>query len=189
MTWKLCAIDGFGSAGKSTLAKQLSLDIPGSVVISLDEFFLPFENRRASVYAKNYDLERLLIQVIEPSRSGSEIKYQRFDWSRGSLGRDFIRIPRESKVIIEGSYSLDIKLRDAYDFSIWVDTPESIRFTRVMDQGISVDRASSYNLEELTYASVIDPKLDATLVISGASKFPATSQILGQIQSKLQQQP
>jgi uridine kinase len=188
LTWKLCAIDGFGSAGKTTLARQLALDIPGSVVISLDEFFLPLENRRPSVYAKNYDLERLLIQVIEPVRSGSEIKYQRFDWGTGALGRDFIRIPRDSKVIIEGSYSLDIKLRDAYDFSIWVDTPESIRFTRVMDQGVSVDRASSYNLEELTYASVIDPKLDATLIISGASRFPATSHILGQIQSKLQQQ-
>lgn len=188
MDWKICAIDGFGSSGKSTLAQQIANDIPGTRVISLDEFFLPLENRRTSVYARNYDLERLLIQVIEPLLSNKEVRYQQFDWSSGRLSRGFVRVPRDSSLIIEGSYSLDIKLRHAYDFAIWVDTPDSIRFTRAMDQGIPVDRASSYNREELTYAAVIDPKIDATLTLSGASRFPETHSIMAEIEQRLRQQ-
>lgn len=184
--WRICAIDGYSASGKTTLANQLAGDIPGTEVVSLDDFFLPGGRRRPSVYARNYDLDRLQMQVLEPLLAGKEVKYQPFDWANMVPSRQYLRIPRFSKVIIEGTYSLDLKLRHCYDFSIWVDTPESVRMTRKMDRGLSHQEASlDEAIEELTYTSAIEPKSHATLTLKGAASFASTKEILDQVSQKL----
>jgi uridine kinase len=188
LDWKICAIDGYSASGKTTLANQLALDLKGVEVVSMDDFFLPGERRRASVYAKNFDLDRLQMQVLEPLLAGKEVKYQPFDWANMVPSRNFIRIPRLSKVIIEGTYSLDLKLRHCYDFGIWVDTPESVRVTRKLDRGMSYEEATfDKSVEELTYTTALDPKSSATLVVRGASRFPSTSELLAELAERLEQ--
>lgn len=182
LDWKIAAIDGFAAAGKSTLASQFARDIPGVEVVSLDDFFLAGEQRRTSVYAKNFDLERLQMQVLEPLLAGREVRYQPFDWANMVPSRAFIRIPRHSKVIIDGTYSMDLKLRHCYDFTIWVETQESVRIKRKMDRGLSHQEAAVLEgVEELTYSSAMEPKSYASLVLKGAAAFPPTSEILAQL--------
>lgn len=182
LDWKIGAIDGYSAAGKTTLATQLAREVPGVEVVSLDDFFLPSERRRASVFAKNYDLDRLQIQVLEPLLAGQEAKYQPFDWANMVPSRGFVRIPRFAKVIIEGTYSLDLSLRHCYDFSIWIDTPESVRVTRKLDRGLTYEEATlDKSIEELTYATALEPKAFANLVLKGASSFPSSRDIMDQI--------
>lgn len=190
MRWKIAAIDGLASSGKSTLARQLAKDLPDVHLVAMDDFFLPALQRRAAVYAKNYDLERLLIQVIEPVLSGRDVQYQRFNWATGERERDFTLVPTGSKILIDGLYSMDIKLFSAYDFTIWVDTPDSIRQTRALDQGVDEQRVSfGFDREELIYQGSVFPKQLATLVLSGASKFPTTAQLLSEVQQELASNP
>jgi uridine kinase len=184
--WRVCAIDGYAAAGKTTLANQLARDFKDLFIVSLDDFFLPGERRRASVYAKNFDLDRLQMQVLEPLLAGSDIRYQPFDWANMVPSREFIRIPKDSRVIIDGTYSLDLKLRHSYDFGIWVDTPDSVRMTRKMDRGLSHQEASMHEgIEELTYTTALEPRSYASLVLKGAAAFPPTAEIFDQLAKKL----
>lgn len=190
MRWKIAAIDGLASSGKSTLARQLARDLPDVHIISMDDFFLSALQRRAAVYAKNYDLERLLIQVIEPVLSGRDVQYQRFNWATGERERDFTLVPTGSKILIDGLYSMDIKLLSAYDFTIWVDTPDSIRKTRALDQGVEEQKVSfGFDREELIYQGSVFPKQLSTLVLSGATKFPASAQIMREVEQELGANP
>jgi uridine kinase len=180
--WKILAIDGLSAAGKSTLARQFQRDLPELAVVSLDDFFLPAGRRRASVYARHYDLDRLQMQVLEPFLAGTDVCYQPFDWAKMENSEDLVRIPKTSKLVIEGTYSLDIQLRHWYDFSIWVDTPDSVRVTRHLDRGMSYEEAVEQDgLEELTYTAAFEPKEYATLVLMGATAFPSTTDILQRV--------
>jgi uridine kinase len=185
--WKICAIDGFTASGKTTLANQLAKDTPGTEVISMDDFFLPGQRRRASVYAKNYDLDRLQMQVLEPLVASKEVRYQPFDWANMVPSREYLRIPRDSKVVVDGTYSLDMRLRHYYDIAIWIETPESVRMTRKMDRGLSHQEAAvEEGIEELTYTTAIEPKAYAHLILRGAAPFPETAEIFSQLRSKLE---
>lgn len=179
MSWKICAIDGLAKAGKTTLANQLSRDLDNVYVVSMDDFFLPEPKQRLAVVAKQYDLERLIIQVFEPLLSGMPVKYQKFNWRTGMLDEQPQQIPFGSRVIVEGTYSLDIKLRHVYDFSIFVQTPQLVRANRVGPLGsVGVGPDSSWDPEEVLYLNAEDPAGNATVVIPGDTAFPATSDLM-----------
>lgn len=171
MSWKICAIDGLAKAGKSTLANQLLTDLPGTHLVQLDDFFLSRGERR-SLIARNYDLARLTGQVFEPLLSGRVAKYQRFDWAKGQVSGPMVEIPANARVIVEGTYALDVNLRYAYDTSIFVDTPDPVRLERLGD---SVSLALTE--EERLYLYSMDPKGHAAILLSGNEPFPDSWEI------------
>lgn len=179
MSWKIAAIDGLAKAGKTTLAQQIARDLGNVYVVSIDDFFLPEPKRRLAVVAKQYDLERLIIQVFEPALSGMPIHYQKFNWNTGSLDELHHRIPVGSKILVEGTYSLDIKLRHAYDFSIFVHTPQSTRTARFGPSartGMGVD--ITHDPEEMLYLNAEDPAGFASVVVPGDMPFPKTHDLM-----------
>lgn len=180
MGWKICAVDGLAKAGKSTLANQLAGDLASVHVVSLDDFFLPNELRRPAVVAKNIDLDRLLGQVLDPALSGRPVRYQKFNWGLGRVSDRFVELPQGTKIIVDGTYSLHVGLRYAYDFSIFVQTPEAVRAKRLLpilgEQAGNVSPA--WDPEELIYLTSMDPANHASTVISGNGKFPATQTLL-----------
>jgi adenylate kinase family enzyme len=64
------AIDGPGGAGKSTLARQLADGWPEAVIVEMDDFYLPTADRVPgfAAHAGNYDVERLVSEVLERRR-------------------------------------------------------------------------------------------------------------------------
>ena len=187
MKWKACAIDGPGGGGKSTLAAQLAGDL-GASIISMDSFLLPQNKYRVSAIAKNYDLDRFNLEVMESVLGKKDISYRVMDLSTGTLGSQKVNIPAGTQVIIEGVYSMELSSRDFYDFTIFVDTPKE----QLMNRALRIEPGSISWLDkwlpgEETYFASQHPKLGAMLVIDGTEPFPSTIEIMQQLNSKRDQ--
>jgi uridine kinase len=185
MFWKVCAIDGPAGSGKSTLALQMARDL-GAEVISMDSFLLPADNYRVSVIAKNFDLERFGDEVINPLLAGLPVRYRVADAADKTMS--WVHIPAEKPIIIEGIYSLYLRFREAYDFSIFVDADKETLLRRGVD---NVSGAASWLdkwLEgEETYLEAQAPMTAATLILDGAAPVPSTQQIMELIQLRVDQ--
>jgi len=181
--WKACAIDGPGGSGKSTLAARLASDL-GATVISMDSFLLPEGKNRPSAIARNYDLNRFYLEVIEPILDHKDINYRVMDLATSALRSDRVNVPAEKRVVIEGVYSMELSFRDSYDFTIFVDAPK----TSLMSRAFSLDPGSSswldkWNDGEETYLVAQNPKQAAMLVLDGSKPFPSTAQIMEDLES------
>ena len=64
-------VDGFGAAGKSTLARRIAAALPGSCVIEVDDF--------ARDGTPGWDRELFGAQVLAPLLAGRPARYQRWD--------------------------------------------------------------------------------------------------------------
>jgi uridine kinase len=120
VTTRLIGIDGPGGAGKSTLAAKLS-----DKIVSTDDFIT-----RAWEW---YDFERLRREVIDPLLRGEPARYRRVDWTDGEL-KEWHVVEPGGTVVIEGVAALDVRLRDAYEHRIWVETPREICFRRGLER-------------------------------------------------------
>ena len=121
----LVGIDGFGGAGKSAVARHIKENIPNTIVIEMDDFYVP-ELVRA-------DWDRLYEQVIEALKNGSPASYQRFDWDTKKLA-EWHTIEPKGVIVIEGVYVLHEKIRNAYDYKIWVEAPHELRLQRGLER-------------------------------------------------------
>ncbi len=187
LSWKAMAIDGPGGTGKSTLASQLAKDL-GAEIIPMDHFLLPEASYRLSAIAKNYDLERFVQDVIDPIVLGEPIRYEVRDSKTGRPR--IIRVPREKPVIIEGIYSLEIRAREAYDFSIFVNANKETLLRRaVATEGGSDSWLSKWLVGEETYLDAQSPMLAATLILDGSVPFPAPAQVMEMVKLQLNQKP
>ena len=77
----IIAIDGNCTAGKTTLAGQLS-EMYDCNVFHMDDFFLRPEQRTAERFAQtggNVDYERFLEEVLIPLGTGKPFSYRPFD--------------------------------------------------------------------------------------------------------------
>lgn len=118
----LLALDGPCGSGKSTLAALLQAVYPGSVVVPMDDFFLPPALRTAERLAKpgeNLHYERVLQEVILPLSRGETAYYRPFCCATNCYG-EMRAIPPAFMVIFEGSYALHPALRSYYNQTIWL---------------------------------------------------------------------
>src|ERR1700676_1649705 len=83
----LVGVDGPGASGKSTLAKLLAAEMPGTTVVHVDDFYLPsaLQGSRDGQIAPHFDWPRLVDQVIKPAATGGHVRYQRYNWDTDSL--------------------------------------------------------------------------------------------------------
>jgi uridine kinase len=185
MFWKVCAIDGPAGSGKSTLALQMARDL-GAEVISMDSFLLPADNYRVSVIAKNFDLERFGDEVINPLLAGLPVRYRVADAADKTMS--WVHIPAEKPIIIEGIYSLYLRFREAYDFSIFVDADRETLLRRgVVGEVGGASWLDKWLPGEETYLEAQAPIAAATLVLNGAAPTPPTKRVMQLIQLKLAQ--
>jgi dephospho-CoA kinase len=176
MIWKAMAIDGPGGSGKSTLAKQLASDL-GAEIISMDAFLLPATNYRLSAIAKNYDLDRFNQEVIDPIIIGDPIKYHVANIRTGK--RTAVKVPMDKPVIIDGIYSLEVRFREAYDFSIFVHANREILLHRGMStEGGACSWLDKWLVGEETYLDAQSPMSAASLIVDGALPTPTTAQVM-----------
>ena len=127
------AIEGGSASGKTTLSNLLS-NIYDCTIFHMDDFFLRPEQRtpeRFSEIGGNIDWERFLEEVLLPLSRNETVNYRRLNCSSMSLEENIEIIPK-NLVIIEGAYSMHPKLKDYYDFSVFLDISADLQKERIL---------------------------------------------------------
>ena len=172
---RLVFIDGLGGAGKSVLAEALAAEL-GAPVVQGDDFYRASAERRESPtesesVGASYDWRRLKQQVLAPLARGKDARYQRYDWSHDRLS-DWVVVPRQATVVVEGVYVLRTELRRYASVSIWVETPREVRLDRGIERDGEAARSrwiDEWMPAEDAYVAAMRPDAAATLVVDGQS--------------------
>ncbi|MGY4719798.1 uridine kinase family protein [Naumannella huperziae] len=124
---RLIGIDGFGATGKTTFADRLAAQLPGAVVVHIDDFAHPD--------LPAWDRARFLAEVIEPLRAGRTARYRVGAWNVGDLtGAPRRTIPPGVPVVVEGVSSTDQRLGIDWDLRIWLDADREVRLARARER-------------------------------------------------------
>jgi uridine kinase len=115
-------VDGFGAAGKSTLARRIAAALPGASIVAVDDF------GRAGV--RGWDRALFTAQVLDPLRRGHPARYQHWDLV-ADVGRDWVEVPPGVPVVVEGVSATDDRVPVPWDVTLWLDVPAAERFRRI----------------------------------------------------------
>lgn len=131
----LIAIDGNCGSGKTTLARFLQTQLDCNL-FHMDDFYLPWSLKtpeRLNEPGGNVYYERFLEEVLMPLKSGLAFSYQPYDCKQEALMPAREVQPKRLN-IVEGSYSMHPKLRDAYDYRLFLSVSESIQTVRILER-------------------------------------------------------
>jgi uridine kinase len=168
---KHIAVDGCGGSGKSTFASELAVARANAVIVHMDDFYRPRAQQGVppSSPGANYDLERVLAQVLEPLSRGQRGRYQRYDWGLDALA-EWYEVAVDAVLILEGTYSMTLPLRSYFDYSVWVETSYKVRLARGVERDGKNMRSKwvdEWMPAEEEYIRQQAPKAAADLVIYG----------------------
>lgn len=133
----LVALDGRCAAGKTTLAQQIQQAYPGTLVVHMDDFYVPAQQKtpeRMAVPGNNVDWERFDRQVLTPLCAGQSFQYQPFDCHTQSL-RPACQLQPGRLNIVEGSYSCHPALRQRYALRVFLDVDSGKQLRRIQLRG------------------------------------------------------
>ena len=116
-------VDGFGAAGKSTLAAAIAAAVDGAEVVRVDDFWGPS--------IREWDWDRFRAQVLMPLLAGDPARYQVWDWVR-DVGGEWVEFPPGRLVVVEGVSATREEAGVPWDLTIWVETPRELRLTRAI---------------------------------------------------------
>lgn len=167
----LVGIDGFGGSGKSTLSNSIRDALEASAVEG-DDFYGPVDTDWAGLspqdgYERFFDHERLAREVLRPLGRAEHTRYQRYNWQNNVLG-DWVELPAEGVVVVEGVYMLRPQLREFWDLSVFVDTPWPMRLDRQVSRGENTEEdIRLWTDAEKYYERTFEPANRADLVLPG----------------------
>ena len=190
-------IAGETASGKSTITKDLIDTIESFATefgindaitrVNTDDYYYDrSEMVKAagsfSEFAKNYDLDipealelELMSKHIKELLAGKSTYLPKYDMSGTAIRHDNYTLAKPSKVIIsEGLFTLTDKIKDAFNFKIYVDIPENLKrerfFVRATERGLG-DSAEHIYANANSKAEVhIRPCIKcADIVLSGAA--------------------
>jgi uridine kinase len=169
---RVIAIDGFGGSGKSTFASACAQELGDAVVVCADDFYRPRAQQRLPppYPGGNYDLARLREQVLVPLAMGEDGRYQRYDWE-GDVLCEWVDVRAQAVVIVEGTYSTELGLRQYYHYRVSVDAPYGLRLRRGLARdGEDARRrwVDEWMVFEEEYARQQRPREHAHTVLDGA---------------------
>ena len=135
----LIGIDGAGGSGKTDFAYLLACAMGGGArVVEMDDFYREPDWGGEREAGWMFDWRRLRRQVLNPAVHNEPTSYQRFDWVTQRMA-DWIDVPNDVPLVVEGVTTLRRELRGIFTLRIWVETPQSIRLAR----GLARDGASA----------------------------------------------
>jgi uridine kinase len=121
----LVGIDGFGGAGKSTLAARVADAVPRAQVVHIDDFWGP--------RIPEWDWERFEAQVLAPLRHGQRARYQDWDWDL-DLGGEWIDVAADAVLVVEGVSCTRAEVDAVWAITVWVEAPREIRLARALER-------------------------------------------------------
>jgi uridine kinase len=169
------AIDGHGTAGKSTIADDVA-DATGAALVRTDDFFqqLPAPAAGQPLLGQYYDWRRIRTEALEPLRARRRVSFRRFDWSRGTGLDGVVTVASADLILLEGVFSAAPELSDLVDRSVFVDTPEPERLRRLRAQVTPEEWDADWLIAQQGYFDLTRPPSSFDLVISGTSPVPAS---------------
>lgn len=133
-------------------------------------------------FAKNYDLDvpqalelELMSRHIKELLAGKSTYLPKYDMSGTAIRHDNYTLAKPSKVIIsEGLFTLTEKVKDAFNFKIYVDIDEDIKkerfYIRAAERGLGDSADHIYqNANEKAEIYIRPCKENADIVLSGAA--------------------
>jgi len=127
------AIDGRCGGGKSTLGLLLKEQFDCNI-FHMDDFFLPFEMKTAQRLKKageNVHYERFEEEILEYLKNDKSVTYRQYQCNTGEFSQP-IKVEPKNLTIVEGSYSLYPKLRNYYDYKIFITVDSKVQYERIL---------------------------------------------------------
>lgn len=157
----LVGIDGFGAAGKSTLAAAIAGRVEVASVVAVDDFNSPL--------ILEWDWERFRTQVLRPLLAGRAARYQVWNWDQ-NVGGEWVDVPPDGLVVVEGVSSTRSELAAPWDLTIWVEAPRELRMARAIERDGEAMRwvwEESWMPSEEAYAAREHPQERVDLIVGG----------------------
>lgn len=155
-------VDGFGAAGKTTLARRIAAALPGSSLVGVDDF--------ARAGRPDWDRELFAETVLRPLLAGRAGRYQRWDL-RTETGGDWVEVLPGAPVVLEGVSATDVRVPVPWDAVLWVDVSEDVRRARIAarDDPVLIRRwEQEWWPCEQAYAASQSPWARADVVVADA---------------------
>ena len=190
-------IAGETASGKSTITKDLidtiesfatEFNIENAITrVNTDDYYYDRSDMvkaagSFSEFAKNYDLDvpqalelELMSKHIMELLSGKETYLPKYDMSGTAIRHDDYTLAKPSKIIIsEGLFTLTEKVKDAFNFKIYVDIDEDIKkerfYIRAKERGLGDSADFIYkNANEKAAIHIRPCKEHADIVLSGSA--------------------
>jgi len=154
-------VDGFGGAGKTTLAAELAAAVPGAVVVHVDDFARPS--------LAEWDWDRFAAQLTVPLLADRPAHYQVWDWDRDA-GGEWVDVPPGGLVVVEGVSSTRAQVAVPWDLTVWVEAPRDVRLERALERdGPDMIRRwlDDWMPSEEAYAARERPQERVDLIVDG----------------------
>jgi uridine kinase len=132
---KIVGIDGLNGSGKKTFTENLQKSLPNSFVIHAGDFLkIKSEqvSERSFAVNQNFDWDRLEQEIFVPLRYEEPISYHIYDYKKDVIGEKIV-VPVDVLILVEGTYVIQNRFTEMYDFKIWIEVPESVRLTRILE--------------------------------------------------------
>lgn len=184
----IVAVDGVDGAGKTTFADGWAEAFAeqGAAVYraSIDGFHRPRAERYArgrsspeGFYRDSYDYATFRRVLVDPFRDGAQtsgatgFQLSAFDVARdAAVESQWVTAPRDAVLVVDGIFLHRPELRDLWDWSLWLDAPESVVARRLADRDGSdpdPDAPSNarYRRGQKLYLSEAQPQAAASVIV------------------------
>jgi uridine kinase len=156
-------VDGFGAAGKTTLAAEIACALEDASVVHVDDF--------AGPGVAEWDWERFRTQLVLPLLAGLPARYQVWDWNTDS-GGEWVDVAPGRVLVVEGVSSTRSEVGLDWDLTVWVDAPRELRLARARrrdGEAMLARWLSDWMPSEERYAERERPRERVDLVVDGSA--------------------
>ncbi len=154
-------IDGFGAAGKSSLAAAVAAAVTPATVVAVDDFWGPG--------VTEWDWDRFRRQVLGPLLGGRAARYQIWSWDQDRPG-EWRDIAPGRLLVVEGVSSTRREAGVPWDLTVWVQAPREVRLARALERdGEAMRRRwlDEWMPAEEAYAARERPRRRVDLIVDG----------------------
>lgn len=134
-------IDGLSRSGKTTLVKRLgkvleNMNIPYRI-LHIDDFIVERSKRYNTgnaewyeYYSLQWDVQWLKEHLFEKLPSSDKLVLPFYDHEEDRQDLNVLDLKKAAVVIVEGVFLLREEWSDSYDYTVFLDCPREVRFSR-----------------------------------------------------------